>query len=299
MTSREEAIFNMFRAARQVGLDNAVFVATVPAMGIAFTELNTRITSISGLASLQAAVLSGISVDKNQLKDKMALLTFNYSGPGRAWAAQNGNDTNYNALNVTESKIKRTPDDLAGPVCQGVHTLLNANALALVPFGLTAAMLAELLTTITDYVTIVPLPANAVNIRQTYTGNIDDKIKSTSDFLERQLDNIVRGQINVKPDFVHTFFNARDIIDPPKNSTTFKIEVLENVTNTPILEARFEAVDTTKVGFTDVDGNGELKEFKKDTYTILVTKEGFNPEQQIVPIGLGETKELTFHLTRV
>ncbi|MBK5284741.1 MAG: carboxypeptidase-like regulatory domain-containing protein [Bacteroidia bacterium] len=299
MTSEQESIFNMFRSANQVGLDNSVFVATVPAMATAFTDLKGRITTISGLASLQSSVLSGIAVDKTKLKEKMALLTFNYSGPGRAWAAQNNNDTNYNALNISESKIKNTPDDLAGPVCVNVYTLLNANAVALVPFGLTPAMLNELNTTINDYVAIVPLPNNAINQRQTYTTNIEDNIKNTSDFLERQLDNIVRGQINNNADFVSDYFFAREINDPPVHSTTFKVTVLEAVTNTPLLGARIEAVGTTKVTFTDATGFGELKQFPKDTYTILVTNTGFNPEQQSVLIGLGETKDLTFILTRV
>lgn len=289
----------MFRSTNQVGLDNGPFVLTVPAMGTAFTDLGSRISLISGLASLQTAVISGIAVDKADLKETMARLTFNYSGPGRAWAAQNNDDTNYNALNVSESKIKNFADDLAGPVCRNIYSILFANAAVLVPFGLTPAMLNELNTTINDYVAIVPLPNNAINNRQTYTTNIDNALKDGSEFLERVLDNIVRGQINNNADFVSNYFNGRVINDPPVHSTTFKINVLEATVNTPLLGARAEAVGTTKVAFADVNGFCELKQFPKDTYTILVTLPGFNPEQQIVPIGLGETKELTFHLTRV
>lgn len=299
MKSQQEAIFNMFRTTQEVGNDNSVFINTIPELLAGFTALGARISNISGLISLQASVISGISVDKNDLKETMAKLTYNYSGPGRAWAAKNNDDQNYNAMNISISKIKQTPDDQAGPVCQNVHGLLNTNAVALVPFGLTAAMINELNTAITDYIAIVPLPANAVNTRQTYTTNLDERIKQTSEFLDRLLDNIVRGQINANPDFVTTYFNGREIIDAPVNSTTFKITVLESGINAPILGARAEALSTSRIAFTDVNGKCELKQFKKGTYTILVSAPGFNPSQQIVPIGLGETKELTFSLTRV
>jgi len=299
MTSQQESIFNMLRSTNQIGLDNTIFINTIPAMKTAFTDLKNQVASISGLISLQAAVLSGIALDKAQLKEKMARLTYNYSGPGRAWAAQGGDDTNYNALNVSESKIKNAADDVAGPVCINEYNILNANAVALVPFGLSPAMLNELNTTINDYITIVPLPNNAINLRQTYTTNIENQIKDSSEFLDRVLDNIVRGQINANADFVSNYFFAREIIDPPKHSTTFKITVLESPGDAPVLGAKAEAVGTTKIAFTDAAGFCELKQFLKDTYTILVTAPGFNPEQQIVPIGLGETKELTFHLTRV
>ena len=305
MKAREESIFNMFRATHQVRVDNDIFVLTIPMLDSTFVELKNRIANITGLVSLQAAVINGIAIDKEDLKEKMARLTYNYAGPGRAWAASNDDDTTYQSLNLVPSKIKKLADDVAGPACQNLYNTLNANALTLVPFGLTAAMLLELNTVITDYIAIVPLPTNAINIRQTYTDNISDKIKDTSLFLERQLDNIVRGQINTNADFVSTYFNGREIIDPPTNSTTFKIEVYESGSSGAtrghaVINARIEVVGVIdKVTYTDNDGKAELKQFKKDTYTLLVTADGYQPSQQIVQIGLGETKELTFLLTKL
>jgi len=299
MTSEQEAIFNMQRATNQIGLDNNAYILTVPAMDTAFTNLKARVLSITGLISLQTSVLSGIAVDKRNMKETMAHLTYNYAGPGRAWAAQNNDDTTYQALNVSEGKIKREEDDVAGPVCQAIYNILNANIAALTPFGLLPAMLGELNTAITDYMAIVPLPNNAINLRQTYTTNIDTQVTETSEFLERQLDNIVRGQINANPDFVSNYFNARVINDPPVHSTTFKITVLNAAGNVPMLNARAEAIGTSQIAFTDANGFCELKKFPKGTYTILVTATGFVPQQQIVPIGLGETVELTFTLSAV
>jgi hypothetical protein len=297
MTAKDEAILNMLRATRQVGLDNSAILLGVPMLGTTFTGLNNQINTITGLVSLQAALINGIAIDKLVLKNTMAQLTYNYAGTGRAWAASNNDNTTYEALDLKEYIIKRLADDLAGPSCQNVYNILNANAATLVPFGLTPAMLTEVLNAINDYMAIVPLPTNAINIRQTYTDNISDRIKDASLFLERQLDNLVRAQINAQPDFASTYFHAREIIDPPTNSTTFKVTVLQQGTNTPILGARAEVVGTEKIEYTDANGKTELKKFKKDTYTVHVSATGYSPSQQIVPIGLGETKELTFLLT--
>jgi hypothetical protein len=166
-------------------------------------------------------------------------------------------------------------------------------------------MLNELDTAITDYVAIVPLPTNAINIRQTYTDNISERIKDTALFLERQLDNISRVQINANSDYVKTYFNGREIIDPPTNSTTFKIFVYEFDPTQPnqrggraIANVRAMVLNTDRVTHTDEDGKCVLKQFRKGEYTIHVSKDGYIPEQQTVMIGLGDTKELTFFLKK-
>jgi hypothetical protein len=303
MQKREEANFNMFRAVYAIRSDYSALISSIPALASGFNNLQARISSISGLISLQAAVISGIAVDKETLKAKMASLTYNYSGTARAWAADNEDDTSYEALNLVQSMIKKLPDEVAGPACMNIYNILNANSAALLPFGLTAAMLSELNTSISDYTAIVPLPANAINIRQTYTENIIKSVRQSASFLKRQLDNIVRAQINTNSDFVKTYFNSREIIDPPTNSTTFKITVWEDDgTGKPgaktIAGARFEVIGIAdKVTHTDSEGKAALSKFRKDTYTLLVTADGYSPVQKLISIGLGETKDLTFTLT--
>lgn len=299
MTSAQESRFNMFRSVAVVGEQNAPFIASIPELQNGFDTNATAIQTLSGLASLQAQVISGIALDKKQLKATMATFAFNYSGPGRAWANSLGNDENFNALNIPPSKIKAAADDLAGPIVQNMYNLLNANAATLVPFGLTHAMLGELLASINDYTAIVPLTGGAINNRQTYTTNIENLISGHLLFLERQLDSLVIGHFNTQPDFTGTYKNSREIIDPPKQSTTFKILVQAQAqggrTPQPIVNAKAEALNTAKFAFTDAKGNVELKEFKKGVYSILVTHPGHTPLQQDdISIGLGETKSLTF-----
>jgi len=293
-----EATFNMFRAAKKVGDDFVVFVNTVPALQAGFLKLTNFINTITGLISLQAQVITGNAVSKRELKERMATLTFNYSGPGRAWAAENNNNALFDALNVSISKIKAALDDQAGPMCQTIYGHLNTNALTLVPYGLSAAMLSELLNTINDYMASVPLPTNAINNRQTYTQNIEDKIKETSEFLERQLDNLVVGQTNNNADFARTYKNSREILNPPTHSTTFKFIVLDE-NGDPINNAKCEAINTTKVSFTGSDGKAELVKFLKGKYNLLVSHSLYVPEQRDnVEIGLGETLEVTFKLIK-
>ncbi|MBI4931996.1 MAG: carboxypeptidase regulatory-like domain-containing protein [Bacteroidetes bacterium] len=303
MNSQQEARFNMFGTVAKVGTDNSTFIATIPELQNGFNTNQTVIATLSGLASLQAQVINGIAIDKKDLKKVMATFAFNYSGPGRAWAAKLGNDEIFQALNISISKIRETLDGLAAPIAQNMYNISNANAATLIPFGLTAAMLGELLASINDYTAIVPLTGGAINNRQTYTQNIDDVIKKHLLFLERQLDSLVVAQSNANPDFVSTYKNSREIIDPPKHSTTFKILVLEQTATprttqpAPIEGAKVQAVNTAKVAFTDASGNTELKEFRKGIYSILVTSPNHTPVQQDnISIGLGQTKTLTFSL---
>jgi hypothetical protein len=300
MTADQESIFNMFRDTLKTGRDNQVFVNTIPQMKAGFDSLEDSINLLLGLASLQARVLTGISIDTNELKESMAHNAFNYGGPGRAWADANSDSATYNALNISEAKIKAAKSDLAGPIAMNIYNILNTNAAALVPYGLTAAQISELLGNINDYIAAVPLSSNAINLRQTYTSNIETAIRKGSDFLERQLDNIMRGQVNNNQDLVSTYFNSREIIDPPKQSTTFNILALDAATNLPLLNAKAEAIAQAKFAFTDVNGFCALKQFPKGIYSILVTLAGYNPLQiDNIPIGLGETKDLTFRLTKI
>ena len=114
MTAREEAILNMFREVNQVGIDNNGFITGIPMLDASFTDLKNRILKITGLASLQASVRSGIAIDKLHLKYKMARLTYYYSGAGRAWAAMNDDDQNYEAMNLSEYTLKKARDEKAG-----------------------------------------------------------------------------------------------------------------------------------------------------------------------------------------
>lgn len=298
----------MFASVNKVGTDNAAFINTIPKLQAGFNTNSAVMATLSGLASLQAQVISGITIDKKDLKEAMANLAFNYSGPGRAWAEENGNDEIFKKLNISKSKILKAEDGLAGPIVQNMYDILNTNAATLIPFGLTAAMLGQILASINDYTAQVPLTTAAVNNRQTYTTNIEKLIKKHLKFLERQLDSLVAPHFNTQPDFVSTYTNSREIIDPPTQSTTFKILVLEQSpsllaapapvpTPVPIVNAKAQAVGAAKFAFTDETGNCELKGFPKGIYSILVTSPNHTPVQQDnISIGLGQTKSLTFTL---
>ncbi|HLG35455.1 MAG TPA: hypothetical protein VI757_11295, partial [Bacteroidia bacterium] len=66
----------------------------------------------------------------------------------------------------------------------------------------------------------------------------------------------------------------------------------------PLLNIKAEVVGKAKFNFTDAAGNTELKGFKKDVYSVLLTHPLFQPSQQDnIAMGLGETKSLTFTLT--
>ena len=117
MNSKNEAKLNMYRAVAKHSNDNPAIIATVPAYQTAITGLNTTISSIISTAQLETQVITGITVDKVQLKLTLAQQAADIAAAVFAYASSIGDNTLKAQVNFPLYALQREKDELLGPVC--------------------------------------------------------------------------------------------------------------------------------------------------------------------------------------
>lgn len=215
MNAKQEAKFNMFRATEMHVDDNAAIVAANVAFTAAFNQFKTTNVAISGTAQQKSGSLLGIAVDKTNYKQTLCTKTAAVAGYIYAYAAANKNNTLKSEMNLSITTLMRTRDEELAPRCQNVHDKGAVNIAALKDYGVTAALLADLQTAITDYSASTPRPRAAVSSRKTATVNLAALFKENDAILNEQMDKLIEQFRADHPNFVKTYFSNREIIDAP------------------------------------------------------------------------------------
>lgn len=289
MTSRQEAKLNMYRTVQLHCNNNSAITVLNAAFTTAFTAFNAKVSSIISTATSESQVITGVAIDKTVLKKNLCQSAADMAALVYAFASSTNNNTLKQEVNYAYTDFFRLKDDLVAPTAQNIHNAATANLAALAPFGITAAMLSALQTTITNYSTSVPTPRNAKAIKATFTQNIKQLIKETDDILKNQLDKLSVSFKTARPDFYSTYLNARIIIDPSKTETQIKGMIIDALTNAPIPKATVEVVGAaTSTKLTDGEGKFVFKPLTPGTYELKVTVTGYVGTNILIDLKLGQ-----------
>lgn len=301
MNSQQEAKLNMYRSIKQLCDDNATTIATNTAFLGAFNTYKAKLSTLITTATSESQIITGIAVDKTVAKKNLCQLATDISAIVFAYASSVNNNTLKNGVSLPFSDLFKLKDDQLPLTCQNIHGLATTNATALVPFGITAAMLTTLQTSITDYSTAVPKPKTAKSVKSTYTKNIKLLIKEIDTILKDQMDKLVVAFKPTKPDFVTSFKNARVIIDPAKTTTQLKGKVVDFGTKLPVKGAIVQIAGITSSSITTTKaGIYTQKPTMPGTYTITVTAEGYQQEVLTgVVVKTGQINKQDVKLTEI
>ena len=275
MNAKQEAKLNMFRATQKHCNDNPAIVATVPAFETASIALNAKIASIIATAQQQDLITKGITIDKAEAKKTLCQLATDIAAPVFAFAAANNNNQLMQQVNFTYTTLFRSKDDELAPRCQNIHDAAQNNLASLAPYGITAATVGTLQTTINNYQSKVPDPRNAAAQKATVRANLKNLIKETDAVLKLQMDKTVVGFKAANPDFVLTYKTTRIIIDPSKTTTTLKGTITSSAGQTFVAGATVSIEGTSGNAITNETGSYEIKPSPAGTFSIKVTATKF------------------------
>lgn len=298
MTSKQEAKLNMYRATQKHCADNAAIVATIPAFQAAVNALNSKIASIIATSQQEDLVTKGITIDKAEAKKTLCQLAADIAAPIVAFAASSNNNQLLNEVNFSYTELYRTKDDQLAPRCQNIHDAASSNIAALGAYGISAATITTLQSTIDNYQAAVPNPRNAAAQKVTIRTNLKNLIKETDTVLKLQMDKTIVGLKTSNPDFVATYKTNRVILDPSKTSTSLKGIIQSSAAITGVAGATILLVETgTKVLSNNI-GEYEIKPVVSGTYTITVTAPKYNDTtlKQVI-IKQGQINKLDIQLS--
>lgn len=213
MNRIQESQVGMFYTTDGVLTDNNTLWTGSPAMVALVTEFRLNIGSIENATEQQVKDITGHAKAKAAALTAMVNKTLHVGGAGMAYAEATGNRALAEEMNVVPSELRGYRDAIVAQRCQGVHTAANANAAALVGYGVAAADLTDLQATIDAYLALVASPRTKIAQRSAKTAELGALIRDTSKLLDRRMDMLMRGFMVSQPDFFSQYTKARQIVD--------------------------------------------------------------------------------------
>ncbi len=183
------------------------------AFGDAYADFGTHVHNIQNIAQNQAADSTGLSADKQQLREEMADLTVEIANAVYACARKARNNDLAAKVNVNRSGILGGRDTAAGDTARSVHAAATANLANLGPYGVTTAKLDSLKTAIDTYVASIARPRDARASGATATSQLAGEFAAADAVLTDQMDTLVLQFKSANPVFVADYSNARLIVE--------------------------------------------------------------------------------------
>jgi hypothetical protein len=111
------------------------------------------------------------------------------------------------------------------------------------------------------------------------------------------MDTLIGLFAETNPDFIAVYQSARLIVDAPTTATQLKGTVTNQSDNTPVTGATITVVEAAQTTQTGTNGDYIIKPLEIGTYTVTVTKTGFNNFQITgVEVKLGQVNSLNVEL---
>lgn len=300
MDSRQEAKLNMYDAVLAHCDANAAIVATVVAFQNAVNDFEDIVDDLRTAAQNEVQAITGFTADKNAQRQDLIDITVDVAGSIYAYASAQDNLILKDQVKINPSDLTRMKDELLGPVCTNILDAANANAAALVDYGVTAAKITALDDAIEDFVSAVPAPRNAVSNRVSIAEQIKQLFKDGDQLLKERLDKLALQFKTTQPNFYTAYRSNRVILDAATSATQVSGIVRDAFTNNPLSGVAIQVVDQSYSTTTNGAGEYTLKIPVPGEYNITFTKENYQVKtEENVDVTLGQTTDLDVTLTQI
>jgi len=277
---------NMIRTTKTFCQNNTAATAGITAFAGELTKVKNNLVLIDSLDILILGTSTGVTLDTNLLRKTMTDIALVCANATFAYAASVNNNTLKALVDFPEYKLNIQKKDEVDDTCEGIHNAINANQIAVTPFGATPADAASLLTSIGLYRTAMQNPRQTIITKSNAILQLEQTISNTiKSLLKDQLDRMVNTLKLSNFNFWDLYYKARDIID--LGSTTGKLRgtIVDNNGN-PIVGAAISIHITSQAveayhGTTDADGKFNISGILPNDYDIFITATGFQPQSEI------------------
>lgn len=203
----------MYLAVHKVLKDKEASWNEIPAFAKAFKDFEKKVSVIDETRLVQERQVTGITVDKAAVKDKMAVLASAMGSAIMAYATDQENGALYEAVNYSLSEIKYASDTAAHDRAQRISNEVKAILPSLADYGISRSDLTALQNAITAYAALLPAPRTAKSTSKAATTGLVVVFRSADGILKNKLDKMMVQFTEDDPDFYRVYTNARMIID--------------------------------------------------------------------------------------
>jgi len=312
MTNPQEDYLSMMYSVKNTCEKYQPTWTTIAAFAASYNLFAAKIPLIEQNRDAQMLEITGITEDKNNKRlimvDKAAFMQNRLKSLSNA----TNNPELFNSVNYTPTKMKMARDTEIVGICNTILTRATANATALVNYGVTAAMITELQTTIANYSATLAKPKTAITQTKTATENLAKLFKETDNILTKRLDLDIELFKVSKPEFYSQYISSRIVISTGKN----KMSVLGNITmvetgeplkgviltvtpeNNGMMKATAVAGMSPLVKKSAEKGNFRIPSLPEGTYSVTAKKIGFKDQIVTIIVANGETTNLKIEMEK-
>lgn len=296
MTNNQVSYIGMVRVTDTYLDANPTITALMPGFLKYFTPLKTEIVQAQAIHEQQEFDKKGITADKNQQKATLIALAIDTARRIVAYATNTNNAVLLAEARFTESELKKSPDAVLKERCQVILDLATENADALEEYGVTAASLTLLKTTIDSFNTAIPKPRLSIADKKKATDQLATLCNAMAANLEK-IDTLVEIVRTTHPDFYKEYKSVRKIIDTGKNSLALKIKVTDAQTGEPLANTTLtitpdngtqktasQIAKESIVKKTAAGGGLNVKSIEDGSYTVTASKPGYKNKSVTVNV---------------
>ena len=312
MNKQQDVDLNMFYAVKTVDekyqstwATNAVYAAT-------HNLFVGKIPLIEQNRDAQMVTATGITVDKTTKRNLMTDKALFISNRMQSYAAVAGNSDLLASIRYSASDMKKARDTSIIGICDTIVAKANANVSALATYGITAALITDLQTAISNFTATLSKPRTVKSQTKTATENLAVLFKETNDLLTKRMDLDIEVFKATKPDFYSQYKTARNVISNTGSVAAVLGKATLKDNGTPVSgvtfsfkpsgngQAKMVATQSNHslVKKSAAKGQFRIQNMAEGTYIVTVTKLGIKEQTLTINVINGETTNLVVELER-
>ena len=284
---------------------HAVFAAT-------YNLWNVKIPLIETNRDAQTLETTGITTDKTTKRAVMADKALFIENRLQSYANVTKNLVLLESINYSASDLKKARDNDVISICNIILAKATENAVAIVSYGVTAEMLADLKNAIAAFSEMLAKPKVAKSQTKTATENLAVLFKDAEELLTKRMDLDIELFKDSKPEFYSQYNTARIIISRSGRAFSIIGSVANAATGVPIKGVTFSftavnnglmRAESANAANPIVKKSAEKGNFRTNLpegiYEVVVKKIGFKEQVQTITIANGETSNLHIEFEKV
>lgn len=276
MTGKQENKLSMIRATEEVLNKNQskwsgkVLFVTVK------TAFSTKIEALQNARQRQLDIITGITVDKKELRKLMMEKAESVATKLAIYAEDTNDNELVNEVNLSRLQLDRARDEAVAGLCQNIHDHATKHIADLAPYEIDADMLATLQSAIQVYSAKAPQPRAAKAAKKAVTAGIVTLLEDIDKILKNRLDKLMREYKSAEPEFYNAYKAARILIKLGSTHTNFRLQVKDSAGNA-VEGATASLLQNNRIIYnlvTDANGKLAITKMKPGTYDIKIAKTG-------------------------
>lgn len=285
MNSKQSSIIAMFRRIYDLLTKYLSLLSGLPVFTNLFNVYEANLKQIEVLSAQQEKDITGLKKQKEALRANLILKAMDVSRRLVAYATLTGNEVLAKEAYYTETDLQHYPDEILVTACLVISSAAEANATALIEYGVTTETLTAFKKAITDFKEVMDNP------KKGYTEK-----KQATDQLAQLIDDelVILGKIDLlvdmlkysNPEFYAEYYDTRKVVYH-SGSLAVKGQVTDATTSASLSGVKivFTLDGVVKLEKNTAEGGGFTdKALGEGTYLVTASRIDYIPQTVTVNV---------------